>query len=73
MVHRLRGDQGKYDAMEVSVLVFSFWIFEIDRIIGLAGKCCPVDYFCTCSSAVWKREAKEKRKEEKEEYFREGR
>ena len=36
-------------------------------MIGLAGKCCPVDYFCTWSSAVWKREAKEKRKEEKEE------
>ena len=53
-----------------------FWIFEIDRIVGLAGKCWPVDYFCTWSSVVWKREAiqaKEKRKEGKEEYFREGR
>ena len=35
-MHRLRGEQEKYDAMEVSVLVFLFfyvffWIFEIDR------------------------------------------
>lgn len=76
-MHRLRGDQEKYDAMEVSVLVFFFfmffWIFGIERIIGLAGKCWPVDYFVLGHSAVWKREAKEKRKEGKEEYFREGR
>lgn len=68
-MHRLRGDQEKYDAMEVSVLVFFFlcffWIFGIERIIGLAGKCWPVDYFVLGLRLYGREKRKKSEKKEK--------